>query len=250
VSKDSDQQSLASLHGLTGSAKVELGYSALLSTIKAKFNDDLADALCEKHGLRPGCDVVKLQDMERGAAAKAVTFSGCTTALGVKGEFTRTKFDYLAKGTLVPNSDSEPQYAGAVSYGLLPHLRLPIGVLYFAGAGFRYESGYQSQKKNQICMPLPDSSTATSCSDASVGAPTRALKRIGELRTRFYPSDDIVYDIVVSRDFSKDVTGIEVPVSLFRGKDNLFTGGISLGWRSDTKAFTASIFVGAMKNVF
>lgn len=249
VNKNTEQQPLANLHGLSGSSKLELGYSAILSTIKATFDDDLADALCAKNGKDPGCDVVKLQDKERDPAAKAVTFSGMTTALGIKGEFTRTKFDYLTKGTLVSNSDTEPQYAASIAYGVLPHRKLPIGVLYFAGLGMRYESGYEAQKKQQICKPLQDTPTATTCSEVSIGAPNRSLNRIAEFRTRWYPSDDVVYDIVIARDFQKDVTGIEIPVAFIRGKDNLFTGGISIGWRSDTGEVTASVFVGALKNV-
>ncbi|HKR66747.1 MAG TPA: hypothetical protein VJZ00_23670 [Thermoanaerobaculia bacterium] len=249
VNKNADQQSLANLHGLSGSSKLELGYSRILSTIKATFNDELSDALCKKNGLDPGCDLVKLQDKERDPQAKAVTFSGMTTALGIKGEFTRTKFDYLTKGTLASNSDTEPQYAASIAYGVLPHHKLPIGVLYFAGLGMRYESGYEAQKKQQICTPLKDTPTATTCSEVSLGAPDRALKRIAEFRTRWYPSDDVVYDIVIARDFQKDVTGIEIPVSFIRGKDNLFTGGISIGWRSDTDEVTASVFIGALKNV-
>lgn len=249
VNKNADQQSLANLHGLSGSSKFEAGYSAILSTIQATFDDDLADALCARHNKPAGCDVVKLQDLERDPAAKAVIFQGMTTAIGVKAEYTRTTFDYLTKGTLAANSDSHPQYAGSASFGALPHVSLPLGVLYFAGVGIRYESAYETAKKQQICRPIADTPTATSCSDASIGAPARALKRIAEFRTRWYPSKDVVYDIVVSRDFQKDVTGIEIPVAFIRGTDGLFTGGISIGWRSDTNEVTASVFLGALRNL-
>jgi hypothetical protein len=249
LNKNADQQPMANLQGLTGSSKLELGYSQILTTIDVVIDPVRADALCAKYDKPKGCDVVKLQDKERDPASKAATFRGMTTALGIKAEYTRTKFDYLTKGTLATNSDSEPQYAASISYGLLPHQRLPMGVLYFAGIGMRYESGYEGQKKQQICRPLADSPTALTCSEASIGAPGRSLKRIAEFRTRWYPSDDVVYDIVIARDFGQDVTGVEIPVAFIRGKDNLFTGGISLGWRSDTNEMTASVFIGALKNL-
>ena len=36
----------------------------------------------------------------------------------------------------------------------------------------------------------------------------------------------------------------EVPIYFLQAKSGGLTGGVTLGWRSDTKAFTASAFVG------
>ena len=42
----------------------------------------------------------------------------------------------------------------------------------------------------------------------------------------------------------ESVVGVEFPIYLLQAKDGGLTGGVTLGWRSDTKAFTASAFVG------
>jgi hypothetical protein len=45
-------------------------------------------------------------------------------------------------------------------------------------------------------------------------------------------------------DFKSDVFGIDVPLFLVRNKEKQLSGGIRLGWRDDTDAFSAGVFVG------
>lgn len=45
-------------------------------------------------------------------------------------------------------------------------------------------------------------------------------------------------------DVTDQILGIEVPLYILQDKKGGLTGGVTPGWRSDTKAFTASAFVG------
>ena len=47
----------------------------------------------------------------------------------------------------------------------------------------------------------------------------------------------------VSRGFEDNVTGIDVPVYFLKDNGG-FTGGVRLGWRSDTHDISASVMVG------
>jgi len=251
VNKNAEQQELSNLQGLAGTAKLETGYNVLLSRRRqVRFDIDKATALCKRHGEDEGCNVLDFRSVEPNFVNEVTTIEGTTTALGAKLEYTRTKFDYLTADALAPMSDSHPQYAGSISYGLLPHFDVGRVRLYFAGVGYRYESSYEAAKKQQICKPVTEGSPALTCSEAAVGAPKHGNKRIAELRTRWFPSDDLGFDFVVYRNFEDDATGLELPIAFYRGKDGLFSGGVTLGWRSDKNEFTASVFVGAMRNLF
>jgi hypothetical protein len=250
VNKNADTQELSNLQGLTGTAKLELGYSGFLTDQRIVYLDvDAGNKLCESRRADEGCNLENLATERELFEMGILKLTGLTTAFGIKGEFTRTKFDYVTKDTLAAVSDSEPQYAGSIMYGAIPHLDMGRVVLYFAGIGLRYEAGYEAAKKQQICKPFSEGSPSLTCSETAVGAPTRSVKRIAELRTRWYASDDLGYDFVVYRDFGKDATGLELPVSFYRSKDGLFAGGITVGWRSDSNELTASVFIGAMKNL-
>jgi len=249
VNKNAEQQQLANLQGLTGTAKLEAGYSGLLTRqTVAKFDTGKANALCKARGESEGCNVFNLKS-EQELADDVVKLTGLTSAFGINVSYARPKFDYLTKTTLESKSDSEPGYAGAMTYGILPHHDFGFAQLYFAGVGFRYEVSHDPGKKQQICRPYADNPTATTCAETFIDPPKRDVKRIAELRTRWYSSDDIAFDVIVYRNFAKDTTGIEVPVSFYKDKNGLFSGGVVVGWRSDTKELTASVFAGALKNL-
>lgn len=47
----------------------------------------------------------------------------------------------------------------------------------------------------------------------------------------------------LQRDFEENVWGAQLPIFLVRDEDGALTGGLRLGWRSDTDDFSAAIFV-------
>jgi hypothetical protein len=72
---------------------------------------------------------------------------------------------------------------------------------------------------------------------------------IAQLEVRqYYAGGQLAINPRISRDFKQKVTGVEIPLYFLKdGKGNL-NGGISPGWRSDTKAVTVLAFVGSMSN--
>lgn len=243
LDENAPQQSLANLHGLTG-ASLQVGLWHRLTRVNIdKVDLDEWARLCHEHGdKRDSCNIYKFGDA---VASKAIQTTGMTSAAGVAFELSRPKFEFATPTTFTANKEQLREYAGTVAYGIIPN----IGHLYFTGLDFRYEVSHEAKPKQQICLPI-DATPALRCTTTSVGAPEREMKRIAELRTRWYASGSVIVDVVVARDFNSNATGIDIPIAFSRsGKDNLFNGGVRLGWRSDTKEVTASVFVGAMRDI-
>jgi hypothetical protein len=95
----------------------------------------------------------------------------------------------------------------------------------------------------QVCSPLGDT-PSLQCGNRVLRAPSRTASEIvgGEVRKflnrRFAISGRLHYD------FKEEVTSLEVPLYFLRNSDGGLTGGVSIGWRSDTDALVASAFVG------
>ena len=84
---------------------------------------------------------------------------------------------------------------------------------------------------------------ATVCTEAVLGAPVRrhGNQVFAELRKFFGP---VAMSPRFTRDFTKDVTGVELPVYFLQNTDGGFTGGVRVGWRSDKRGMTVVGFVG------
>lgn len=244
LNESTGEASPASLHGLVGTAKAELALNFRPTEPSFQILDrDLWNKSCADKGLDSGCDLFEL---DRSIRDKVLLQRGYTTMGTVSAEYARTKFDFADPASLTARSDSEPQYSGTAGFGLFPR----AGKLYFVGATWTYESSYEAQKKRQICTALGGGASGTECRTTSLGAPEHQLKRIVGLQTRWFRGQDFVADVRASREIGEGTTGIEIPLYFMRKKDTSgpagFTGGIVLGWRSDTKEFTASAFVGAL----
>lgn len=244
LSESTGEASPASLHGLAGTAKAELALNFQPTQPSFVIRDrDLWTRSCAEKGLKKGCDPFEL---DPSIIDRVVALRGFTTMATASAEYARTKFDFADPASLAARSDSEPQYSGTAGFGLFPR----AGGLYFVGATWTYESSYEGQKKRQICTPLSSGAAGTECRTTSLGAPDHQRKRIIGLQTRWFRGQDLVADIRASREIGEGTTGIEIPLYFMRKKDTIgpagFNGGIVLGWRSDTKEFTASAFVGAL----
>jgi hypothetical protein len=162
---------------------------------------------------------------------------GTAALFGARYKFGRKDFDYLNSTTLSPESETHTNWSLAVGTAVLTSGN------WLLGAGYRREQRYSAGADPlQLCVPLTGTDAAT-CSEATLAAPILAKVNqvYGEVRKFFGP---IAVSPRFSRDLTRDITGIEVPLYFLRNSDGGFTGGVRVGWRSDTKSYTVVAFVG------
>jgi hypothetical protein len=103
---------------------------------------------------------------------------------------------------------------------------------------------YRAGKPGQICSPVGTQGLST-CEDhvlAAPGDPDRSNLVSFEVK-QFFGANFAVAPRF-SFDITKSVKAISVPIYILRDTAGGLNGGIAIGWRSDTKAVTASAFVG------
>ncbi|HVZ20836.1 MAG TPA: hypothetical protein VG871_07230 [Vicinamibacterales bacterium] len=103
---------------------------------------------------------------------------------------------------------------------------------------------YNAGKSGQICSPV-GTQGLTSCRShvlSAPGDPDRSYLISFEMKqfigTYFALAPRFEFDV------TKNAQVVALPIYLFRDGDGGLNGGVTIGWRSDTKAVTASAFVG------
>ena len=113
------------------------------------------------------------------------------------------------------------------------------------GGGLEYQESYTGSSETQICSPVPVPENATSCSNVVIGEPTQTRRKMAYVELRWAnPKMNFAIAPKVTWDFENGETGILLPLYLMRDDKDALTGGISIGWQSETDDVTASIFVG------
>lgn len=127
------------------------------------------------------------------------------------------------------------------------------GAIYFpreeflVGGRIDYQRDYAAQDAGALCPST--GGPILSCVTGPLGAPTlrERLTISAEVRHSFGPlavAPSVIYDV------KNKVTGIDVPIYLVSGAQNDFTGGLRVGWRSDTRNVTAGVFVSKNFSMF
>jgi hypothetical protein len=158
--------------------------------------------------------------------------------LGGGGKVAPEKFDFVGKSDLTGASERHISWSASAYTGLL----LSSGVM-LAGTYTR-EVAYRPGDKSQICRPaaLPG---ALECGDEVIGGPGAAHRTNQvsvEIRTFF--GDSFAISPRGTYDVAKKATGLALPLYFMKAAEGGIRGGITIGWRSDTKAVTASVSVG------
>jgi hypothetical protein len=113
-----------------------------------------------------------------------------------------------------------------------------------AAVSYTREAAFSPGDKAQVCSPV-GSAGALKCTDQVVGAPgdPERTNRLSFELKQFFGTNFAVAP-KINADATDGIVGIELPIYILQDKKGGLTGGVTLGWRSDTKAFTASAFVG------
>lgn len=160
--------------------------------------------------------------------------SGSTLVLGGIAKLGQEKFDYVDPGSLAQLSDTKTQWGlgGFVAWQ-------PPGASFLLAVTGQYQEAYEAADEQVLCPPGGPSS---SCVNGAIGPPHLTHKKLVsiELRQDFGP---FAIAPMVTYDFGDDVTGVDVPVYLFNRDKGALTGGVRVGWRSDTDAVTVGVFL-------
>lgn len=113
------------------------------------------------------------------------------------------------------------------------------------GGGFQYQESYKEKPEVSICTTLPMPPGATACSNGRIGPPDRNERQLAFFEIHHHKRGR-AFAVAprISFDFEKDEVGINVPIYLVRNKEGLFTGGLKIGWQSETDEVVAGFFVG------
>ncbi len=170
--------------------------------------------------------------------------------IGFDGTAGQTSHRFVRQATLEAGTENRLEWGFSGRAGFFKQ-----GVGFFLASYSYAESSVAAGPATQICRPMAGITAeggATRCDTLIVGAPTpKTTSAItAELRrlvsNKFAMSPSVTYDFKKNQD-DKNVWGVEVPVYfLTTSATTNPTGGVRLGWRSDTKEVTAVVFIGGL----
>jgi len=152
-------------------------------------------------------------------------------------------FDFVDPTTLEQASASEINHALVASAGVLLE---PIG---YVGVNYRFERSHTASPETTLCIPLGGTGAMT-CNDVHLGAPTETTHNRIQFELRKFATSWLAVNPKFTYDANDSVAAVEAPIYFLTDKDRGFTGGVNVGWRSDTDEVTATLFVGAAFTLF
>jgi hypothetical protein len=153
-------------------------------------------------------------------------------------------YDYF---DLEQEKQNDREYGAEAKFGrawITDNARMSVSV--------SYERSFQDSKtKAQLCTAIENTQSLETCQTLPLGSPERINSTIARMEYRRVLPEaitkwvgvDLAISPLISHDFRQDVTGIELPFYWLRNKDGDFTGGLRMGWRSDTDNVSVSLFV-------
>jgi hypothetical protein len=159
---------------------------------------------------------------------------------GTSGSMSPETFKFVDKTALKDTQENHTSWsvAGVIGVALRTNTVL-VG-------SYRREVAYKGKDQVQVCTAAGQAGPSTTCVQKVLGSPGNPDKKnVGSFETKQFFGSNFAVAPKINYDFTNHVTGVQVPIYVLQDKSaGGLTGGIALGWRSDTKEFTASAFVG------
>ncbi|NKB38357.1 MAG: hypothetical protein GKR93_14540 [Gammaproteobacteria bacterium] len=175
---------------------------------------------------------------------RSITANVTGTIFGVRIEGGNEKFSFLVPANLTKSSADETPYAISINGGRI------FGKNY-VGGGYRYERGYKAQKSIQVCQPLANASTTTSCESGAFGSPLEQERHNVYAEWRFkLPNEKIAFSPRVTVDLEEGEYGFDMPIYLTTTEKHGLSGGVRLGWSSESDDVTGTVFFGSTFKYF
>jgi hypothetical protein len=161
---------------------------------------------------------------------------GTPVLLNARVKVGREEFKFTQSPFLEDEKVTFSSYAATGSLGVLKD------TCWLMAVNYQYQSAYQAKDRSELCSPF-DGTTSLRCREISIGGPDKKLRNILEFEMRKFFSAAAI-NPKVAWDIRNDVASVQVPIYFLQSKHGGLNGGVILGWRSDTKALSASVFVG------
>lgn len=242
---------VATLDGLVDNTSIELNYRRLGARGQVR---DVAAAMdiCREARARIEAKSQAEQDAApKGCREQVRTFAperyvefdeqlfkptGAISIFNLNAKVGTKAFDFVDAGTLAQLSDRKTSWSAAAS---MTWYFLSNSSLVTVTA--KQQEAYEDQDEATLCPA--GAGPVLKCVTAAVGAPSKVTRSLvaAEVRRGF---GSYAIAATATYDVKNDVYGVEVPIYLIPGDKGALTGGLKVGWRSDTKDVTAGVFVG------
>lgn len=113
----------------------------------------------------------------------------------------------------------------------------------YLGLSYSYDRSWKETDKKSTCVPGTPAGSSV-CSESAIGAPARRVKHIGTLEYRWFISPRVGVNPQVSYELATHDFAIGVPVYFLADSTGGLTGGVSLGYETETDSPVIEIFVG------
>lgn len=151
------------------------------------------------------------------------------------------RFEFRTAPSLSESTTRKPTYGinGGAAW---------INLTWVARAGYRHESNWTAPTEQSVCTPVDIGvPAALTCKALVIGGPTQARKNVVDAEYRRVLRKDFTVGLTVSRNLDNGITGFDLPIWMIPDGEGNLGGGFRLGYRTDTKKPTLSVFVGQFK---
>jgi hypothetical protein len=166
---------------------------------------------------------------------------------GARVTYARGRYDFRASPTLAAEKATHDEYSIKGDFGykwFVPDQK--VGLLF--KIAYSREHSFEPQESRNLCIPASIGSSGTlECDDLIVGAPTVSNKNIMSVEQSASFEGNLGYRLKISRDIDSNVTGYDLPLYFLPNGDGGVGGGLRVGYRTDRKHATISVFVGVLK---
>jgi hypothetical protein len=260
LSKSSDTTEVSTLDGLTNAATLQLQFSQIKSygvlnpSASQEAEDEAicaraADAfkLANKSASVPDCDenFVKKYDPGEYEKYKRTFWAPVRQRViwGFSGKVGYQSFQYVQSATLSSPSVNKVPWSAGAYFSWNPDAGK---MLYSLNAN--YQDAFKDAKSGVLCPSPSPAGGNTKCVSGPLGVPVSSESPIvsAELRKAWA---SVGATLTASYDLKQHITGLDLPVYFIKSATGALTGGLRLGWRSDTHTVTAGIFVASTFNL-
>lgn len=153
--------------------------------------------------------------------------------------------EYLDVQTLGMKKQRDHPWSVSAQLGWSPALHPE----WFALVKLDHRQEFKAQDTGTVCQLGASPTDPPTCASGPLGAPGLVRKTVATLELRRQLSDNYAAAISLTRDFSKHVTAVAVPLYLVANDKGRPTAGIRLNWQSDKRGVNWSVFVSTPFNL-
>lgn len=169
-------------------------------------------------------------------------FEGPSWTYGLTAGGGAKQFKFFDPNSLASQEANKAQWSAGGFAAVQPSLNgtlLPM----LLTASYQHQRAYDDADTKMLCPASSGDSAPVACVNGPIGVPVLTTKDLAALEFRWKPASNFAFAVTGTYDAKAKVWGVEAPVYLVSDGKNGLAGGVKVGWRSDTRAVTAGVFV-------